>query len=276
MALKGNLKDFSTTQLLNLISLAKKSGMLRVERSDQVANLSFRDGKLVFASLGDGDGSLTSVLAKANKLTKEQAKAINERAKIKMTGDKELGLLLINAGQVTQADIVRSIKQHVLDVVYKLFAWSEGAFQFEADKKPPDNRIAVPIDLENVIIEGARRIKEKERLREELPNLDMALKFPDRPSNLGKVNLSVEEWKVVSFIKPTNTIRQIAKANSMSDDQIRRIVYSLREAGLVELMRPQGTGALVGPGGRVRARARGVAPVQRSVVQRVIERIRSL
>jgi hypothetical protein len=274
MALKGNLKDFSTTQLLNLISLAKKSGMLRVERSDQVASLSFRDGKLVFASLGDGDGSLASVLAKANKLTKEQAKAINERAK--MTSDKELGLLLINAGYVTQADIVRSIKQHVLDVVYKLFTWSEGAFQFEADKMPPDNRIAVPIDLENLIIEGARRIKEKERLREELPNLDMALKFPDRPSNLGKVNLSVEEWKVVSFIKPTNTIRQIAKANNMSDDQIRRIVYSLREAGLVELMRPQGPDALAGPGGRIRARAGEVAPVQRSVVQRVIERIRSL
>jgi hypothetical protein len=274
MALKGNLKDFSTTQLLNLINLAKKSGLLRIERSNQVANLSFREGKLVFASLGDGDGSLASVLAKANKLTKEQAKAIKERAK--MTSDKELGLLLINAGYVTQADIVRGIKQHVLDVVYKLFAWSEGAFQFEADKMPPDNRIAVPIDLENVIIEGARRIKEKERLREELPNLDMALKFPDRPSNLGKVNLSVEEWKVVSFIKPTNTIRQIARTNNMSDDQIRRIVYSLREAGLVELMRPQGTGALVGPGGRIRARARGVAPVQRSVVQRVIERIRSL
>jgi hypothetical protein len=236
--------------------------------------MSFREGKLVFASLGDGDGSLASVLAKANKLTKEQAKAINERAK--MTSDKELGLLLINAGYVTQADIVRSIKQHVLDVVYRLLTWSDGSFQFEADKLPPDNRITVPIDLENVIIEGARRVKERERLREELPNLDMALKFPDRPSSLGKVNLSVEEWKVVSFIKPTNTIRQIAKANNMSDDQVRRIVYSLREAGLVELMRPQGTGALVGPSGRTRTRARGVPPVQQSVVQRVIERIRSL
>ena len=81
---------------------------------------------------------------------------------------------------------------------------------------------------------------------------------------------------MVSFIKPNNTMRQIARQNNMTDDQVRRIVYSLREAGLVELTRPQGTGALVGPGGRIRARAREVAPVQASVVQRVIDRIRSL
>jgi hypothetical protein len=31
MALKGNLRDFSTTQLLNLINLARKTGALTIE-----------------------------------------------------------------------------------------------------------------------------------------------------------------------------------------------------------------------------------------------------
>jgi hypothetical protein len=34
MALKGNLRDFSTTQLLNLISLARKTGTLTMEAGE--------------------------------------------------------------------------------------------------------------------------------------------------------------------------------------------------------------------------------------------------
>jgi hypothetical protein len=54
------------------------------------------------------------------------------------------------------------------------------------------------------------------------------------------VNLSVEEWKVVKFVDPKNTMRQIASTNKLSELDIRRIVYGLLQAGLVELARPAG------------------------------------
>ena len=104
MALKGNLRDFSTTQLLNLISLARKSGSLIVEGPSQVAQLAFRNGKLVYAQMGQEDCNLTTILQKAGKLNSEQARVLRERAG--QAGDKELGLLLINAGYVSQADIL--------------------------------------------------------------------------------------------------------------------------------------------------------------------------
>jgi hypothetical protein len=34
MALKGNLQDFGTTQLLNLVHLARKTGALQFSKSD--------------------------------------------------------------------------------------------------------------------------------------------------------------------------------------------------------------------------------------------------
>ena len=46
MALQGNLRDFSITQLLNLINLACKTGMLVIEGPVEVAQITFRDGKL--------------------------------------------------------------------------------------------------------------------------------------------------------------------------------------------------------------------------------------
>jgi len=44
--------------------------------------------------------------------------------------------------------------------------WEE-PFRFEDDLAPDPNRIHVPIDLENVIIEGSRRIKEIEELNQQ-------------------------------------------------------------------------------------------------------------
>jgi hypothetical protein len=275
MALKGNLRDFSTTQLLNLISLARKTGTLTIE-SGQVAQVSFREGKLIFASLGENTNNLAFILQRAGKLSNEQGRIIQTRAK--GTGDKQLGHLLIQAGYVTQSDIIQSVRQHILDVVYKLFTWAEGLFRFDANKIPPPDRITVPIDLESVIMEGSRRLKEWERLQEELPDLSISLRFTDRPdARLRNINLTVEEWRVVSFINPRNSIRQIAEANNLSEFQIRRIVYGMLQAGLVQIVQPPKPVAVAAPvGGREQPVLDQRPAVKRSVVTRLIDRIKGL
>jgi hypothetical protein len=239
MALKGNLRDFSTTQLLNLINLARKTGLLVVESKGGAAQVFFKEGKLIYATHGGQDGRLTSMLVRAGKLTDAQAMKINEQPEAR--NDRELGSLLIQAGHLSQTDIVASIKSYVLDVVYRLFSWNDGTFRFEPSQLPPGDRILVRIELENVIMEGSRRIKELERLQDEIPDLEVSLRFTDRPdARLRNINLSVEEWRVVSYINPKNSIRQIGQANNMSDFQIRKIIYGMLQAGLVELMVPEG------------------------------------
>lgn len=273
MALRGNLRDFTVTQLLNLINLAHKTGTLVIESPSEAARVSFRDGKLAYAQIGQEDGRLATVLHRANKLTTGQLRAIQTRAA--HVSDKELGLLLINAGYMTQDDILTSLQSYFTDVVRRLFTWVEGSFRFENDLMPPEDRITVRLDLENLIIEGARQMREWEQLQDEIPSLDMSLKFTDRPgTSMQKMNLSVEEWRVVSYINPRNTIRQIAAAAKMSDLEIRRIVYGLIQAGLVEIVRPEG--APVAP-----ERARPQVTVQnreeqKSLVNRLIARIRSI
>lgn len=271
MALKGNLRDFTVTQLLNLINLAKKTGTLTIEGPNETAWVSFRDGKLIYAQLGNEDGTLVGVLTRAKKITSRQAQVIKQHASGK--SDKELGLLLINADYLGQTEILESIRLYILDIVYRLFAFIEGYFRFDSNVLPPKDRITIRIDLENVIIEGARRVREWERLQDEIPNLDMALDFVDRPgADIRDVNLNVDEWKVVSYINPKNSIRQIARANKLSDTEVRRIVYGLLQAGLVDIIRPAGM--------PMPAQARQIQPIdqeeQASLVNRLIDRIRSL
>jgi hypothetical protein len=282
MALKGNLRDFSTTQLLNLINLARKTGTLTVTTKSGAAQVCFKEGKLIYATLGGADGHLADMLQKTGKLTAEQARTIREHS-----GDqteRALGQMLINAGHVTQNDIAQAARVHMLDAVYRLFGWVEGDFRFEPTLAVAQERITLPIDLENVIMEGSRRLKEFERLQDELPNLDMALRFTDRPdTRLRNISLSVEEWRVVSFINPRNSIRQIAQFNNMSDFQIRKIVYGMLQAGLVELVQPEGVapvsprpGALAKPAEPGKPAMPPAPAVKRSVITRLIDRIKRL
>ncbi len=279
MALKGNLQDFSTTQLLNLVHLAHKTGALDVTENSNHAEIFFQNGKLVHAMMTGYDGLLTSMLAKGKKLSPGQAKAIQSKARGR--DDKYLAMVLIKNGYVSKEDVVQSVTQYILDIIYQLFTWQNGEFRFQPDKPPNKGRLTVPIDLGNVIMEGSRRVQEIERLQDELPDLDMALKFTDKPdAKLRNINLSKEEWKVISYVKPTNSIRRIAQANNMSDFQIRRIAYGMLQAGLVELVRPPGMRAATSaPSSRaaaVRARRTQAPAVKRGIVNKLISRIKRL
>jgi DNA-binding transcriptional regulator YhcF (GntR family) len=82
----------------------------------------------------------------------------------------------------------------------------------------------------------------------------------------------VEEWRVASYINPKNSIRQIANTTKMNDLEIRKIVYGLLQAGLVEMVRQEGV--------EVRPKQIGLpttdADEQKSLVNRLITRIRSI
>jgi hypothetical protein len=268
MALRGNLRDFTVSQLLNLINLAQKTGTLVLDGPAEQAYVSFRSGKLAYARIGNEDGNLASVLHQANKLTANQYRSLSARAG-KMT-DKELGILLINAGYISQEEIISNLQSHFAEIIRHLFTWVEGIFRFEANMPPPEDRINVRLDLENLIIEGSRHLREWEQLQDEIPSLDLALKFTDRP--LTNLNLSAQEWKVVKYIDPKNSMKQIATAVRLNEMEMRRIVYGLMEAGLVEMVRT--------PNGKIPLNPRMFTTQdrdeQRGLINKLIGRIQKL
>lgn len=273
MALKGNLRDFTITQLLNLINIAKKSGTLNVDATEDSVSVAFREGKLAYAQKNQADNSLAAILYNAKKLNSNQLQRIKERGN--QMNDKQLGLMLINANYLSQHDILVCLQMHYINLLSGLFTWDEGMFQFENELPPPGDKITVQIGLENIIMEGTRRVKEWEHLQDEIPSLDIALKFAERPgTNIKNISLSVDEWRVVKYISPKNTLTQIARAAQLDDLQMRRIAYGLLQAGLVEFVRPQG--ATPRPSSIPMSIPAANKEEQKSLINRLITRIRSL
>ncbi len=127
--------------------------------------------------------------------------------------------------------------------------------------------------MENLIVEGARELRELEELRAEIPSLEMALKFTERPgTDISKVNLNATEWRVISYINPKNSIQQIANTVKLDEFEIRRVVYTLLQAGLVEIVRPDGLPVAI-PGTSLPVKN---PEANRSLVKRLIDRIRSI
>jgi hypothetical protein len=275
MAIKGNLHDFTLTQLLNLITLAQKSGTLVVERSNEAVEVFFTDGKLAYADAGNDDNSLAGILHKSQMLSAAQYKGI--KSNVNGMSDKELGLLLINANYFSQQDIIQSLQAHFVEVVNRLFTWMEGFFRFETDITPPDDKITVKVNLENLILEGSRQIKELEHLEDEIPSLEIGVKFVDRPgANVENLRLTSDEWQVIPYIDPKNSLKQIASVTEMSDFRIRQVIYSLVQAGIVEMVRqeaPEGTPPQIQLADQL---VKGDKEEGKSLIFRIIDRIRAI
>lgn len=275
MALKGNLRDLSVIQLLNLINLARKTGTLVVESPVEVISVCFREGKLAYAQDGNEKDNLIAILHRFNRLSRAQQRALNER--LGHMSDKELGLALINANYLEQGEIISCMQTYFTGILNQLFAWLEGLFRFETDLLPPAGKITVRMNLENIILDGMHRQQEHDHLQDEIPDLDMALKLIDRPCvNIQDLNLNTQERRVISSINSRLSIRQIASANQLSENESRRVVYSLVQAGVVEITRPEGIRHPLPILNRPSRPVPAVIPAQKSLINRLINRIRAL
>ncbi len=256
--LRGTLRDLPTSQMLHLIDLAQKTGTYRLYGSvptgykDEVptrgngrssvytvplgterVRISFLQGKLIHATTTGPESHLASVLYKAGKLNLQKYLVFRESAT--HHGDKALALSLINANYVTQGDVIQSLRQHMLGILFDVLTWNQELFTFEEGELLSSDWITVSIDLENIVLESSRRVHELRDLLQAVPSLDLVLKFADRPvSTINKIVLKVDDWHVLSLVNSHNSIAWIANECHMTDTEIRRIVARFLRAGLVE------------------------------------------
>jgi hypothetical protein len=224
----------SITQLLNLISLARKTGTLVFDTQEGQASLHFRNGHLIYATVNGQDIHLADILYQTGKITQEQAQAV--RTVFSARSEKELGTLLVKMGYVSSDDILDGVRTFIRQNIHHLFTWSNGVYRFESDVPSISGRITTSVDLEEIVAEGNQHSYELERLHRAVPDLDVELRLVDqREIQARGINLSAEEWRIVPLIgQPGNTIRRIAQRYGLNDIEIRRVVDGLLQAGLVE------------------------------------------
>ncbi len=235
MALVGNLRDFGLSEFLYLVDRGYKTGRLTLQKPGDRAELYFNNGKLVYATHFNQDERIGDILVRMGRLSREQCAAAL-RIQHTQEPNKPLGAILVQRGMVTLEEIHKCVRLQIEEITYGLFGWTEGDFRFEPDVAPPPESVIIPLSIENIIMEGTRRIDEWTRIKDRIPNLDVVVRFSDQPHEKAKgVNLTPDEWRVFARINGVHSIRQIAQQTALGDFEVARIIYGFLSAGLVIL-----------------------------------------
>jgi CheY-like chemotaxis protein len=177
MSLVGNLEDLGLGEILQIVSLSRKSGLLSLHSRGREARIVFRNGQVVRASSSSFQQSLGEVLIQKGIIdlpTLKQSLRVQEEEDFR----ELLGTILIKRFNTSAEAIEGVVREQIESVVYSLFAWAEGAFDFELQDtvEEVDNTKMDPLQFmleqglnpQFLAMEGSRIIDERRHRGETL------------------------------------------------------------------------------------------------------------
>ncbi|UCF29838.1 MAG: DUF4388 domain-containing protein [bacterium] len=191
MSLVGKLEDLSLGEILQIVSLSRRSGLLRLEGPKGEATVYIRGGMVIHAGRSDEKEGILSLLVQDSLVDLSRIEELKPR--FEACEDQGDLLRLIHTDlDISPEALQNTLRKRIEDLVYSLFLWEEGTFSFQLVDKEED----VPflgrmrpfflqdgINAQFLVMEGARL---KDELRRDAAGTPSAtagsLEMPDQDS----------------------------------------------------------------------------------------------
>jgi len=234
MLLQGNLKEFSLPNIFQLVKMSSQSGALTIRREQEWGKIFFRNGLIYYAFSVPQHLPLGERLVKAGAISPKQLKEALATQKKSGEGAR-IGTILLNGGTIDRATLETAVREQIQDAAFDFFSWSDGEFEFGVDEQVTDQDIVVEMNVENVIMEGCRRIDEWELIFEHLGSLERVphLAYSERVEERGELTLTAEEWRVLVHIDGRADINVILRDCGLDRFHGAKVIYSLFSSGLI-------------------------------------------
>jgi len=175
-SLHGRLDELGLDEILQIVALSRRTGILTLRRNGAEAALHFKDGLVVFASSSEIRQTLGELLVKNGIIEQEivrQALVIQQHE----GGRERIGVILRNRFQVELQQIERAVREKMATVVMTLFPWTDGEYDFvpAAAVATVDAAYLDPLqlmadhdgELEKLIAEGTRYAEQLNGVRKD-------------------------------------------------------------------------------------------------------------
>ena len=150
----------SVPDLLQFLALGRKTGLLKFSHAKVVKGIYFENGVIVGSSTNDPREYFGQVLIHYGKITEAQLQAAMEtqredvqnppeaqspkpndqsqgshaaqpaKDKSEAAGKRRLGQVLVDSGIITESEVIEVLEIRTLDIIYDLFIWRIGTFEF--------------------------------------------------------------------------------------------------------------------------------------------------
>lgn len=231
--LQGDLSRIQLPDVLSFVSMIRRSGKLVLRNGELDRTLVWKDGDIVFATSNSPEDSLGQFLLRNGKITREQY----EDSKRRVTATTRHGKLLVQMGAISPKDLWWGVKNQALEIIYSLFSWNEGSFEFsETVEEVQSEKIVLSLNTSSVIMEGIRRLDESERIREKIPSLDiMFMRISGATPDFEALEMSDAEIQLYNEIDGVSDVRElIGKSGDLTEFEVLRILFQLYSARLIE------------------------------------------
>jgi hypothetical protein len=241
--LQGNLRDFSATEILQLLGTQKKTGCLTLERESGRMSVHVLDGRVVSTRLPGltKDDPLLAFLRVAHRLSDEQMRGI---LTIQHESERDLEDLLLNGRYLDAEELATFVERQILDDLMKLANWDDGTYRFDPHQRwprPPLSRLSI----EAVLMEVARRADEIKRCHDTFPDPRQIPGVRDLPAP--DAELGEDERELFGIVDGRRTLEEVVAAAPLSEYETYEALQRMLEAGWIEIVGRGGDRPLTAP-----------------------------
>ena len=229
MAIKGSLKEASLPDVIQLLSLGRRTGCLAVADRQNFGYIYFEEGKLSYASIVNRRDRLGDILVRNRRITPEQLQGA-----IDMQGDareRKLGEILVELGAITRQELEDYMRLQIEEAVYYLFTWNSGTFNFEAGVRPEREDFLVQINPESLLLEGARRVDEWSQIEKKIPSFDLIFALDRTHVEAAGVTLSAAQQQILPLLDGERDVQQVVDESGLVEFEVGKALYGFITAG---------------------------------------------
>jgi hypothetical protein len=236
-SLQGRLADFTLEEILQLMALQQKTGMLRVDASYPMV-LYFEQGMLV--SYRDrrsaGKDPLESYLKKYGFFPGETWEHIDF---VQHNADLDLTEILVNES-VLSADELGHVQQEAAqEHICNGMLLRDGLYHFSSGRESLMGlKGRVRMKVEGLLMEAVRRIDEMPALRERYPSDDVKLRRTNKEVDAAQENASAR--RILAICGQENTVGHVVSHARMCEFDTLNTVEMLRDQGILHVLDPTG------------------------------------
>lgn len=214
--LEGNLSRFTVPDVLTFMNMGRRAGLLALERTEQETKLFLKDGNVVFASSSRDDFRLGALLIRMGKL---EEKSLDQILSAQRSGRFRLGHRLLAQKVVTEAELASFLKVQVSEIIFDTFSWTDGVFTVWTGVTAPATAVTLEMSLQNLLMEGSRRLDERGRLKELFPDLTLAVEVVANPERVKQsITMTPEEWQVFFLADGRRSLSEVCRLAGNPDE----------------------------------------------------------
>ena len=236
MGIVGNLKTMELSELLQWLARSRKSGILVLSGPQAEKRLYLEDGKIISVASTDPTEWLGHFLVSHGFIDEEAlAVAMGMQEENRML----LGKILVTIGALDNDSLAQMLRLKAEISIFDLFTWTEAEFRFLDGELPEFKMVPLSLDVTALVLEGARRLDEWNRIREAIPSLQ-AVPVAVAPLQADEEDRATQS--ILNTVDDDRTVEDIVLHTHSSEYLVCQVLLKAAQRGHLKLVRARFVG----------------------------------